>query len=358
MSPVTLGGSLQLKNRVVMAPLTRARSGRKRVPNARMVEYYRQRASAGLIIAEATVISEQAIGWVETPGIYNQEQVQGWRRVTEAVHAAGGRIFLQLWHMGRASHSSYHNGELPVAPSAIRLNGEGIQTPTGMQPYETPRALKVDEIKQTVLDYQQAAGRAMQAGFDGVELHAANGYLIDQFLQSRTNRREDEYGGSIENRCRFLDEVVNAVIKEVPADRVGVRLSPNGVVNDMGSKDYRETFVYVAEQLDRYGLAYLHVIDGVVFGFHELGPPMTLQEFREVFNGPIMGNCGYTRDSAERAIAAGDADLIAFGRPYISNPDLVERFAHDWPLAEEAPREAWFTPMEEGYVDFPAYQGS
>ena len=356
LSPIDLGNSLRLKNRVVMAPLTRARSGSERIPNAVMVEYYRQRASAGLIISEATVVSEQGIGWVETPGIYNDAQMQGWQKVVEAVHVAGGRIFLQLWHMGRASHSSYHHGELPVAPSAIKLKGDGIQTPTGKQPYETPRALTIKDIQQTVADYQQAARRAMQAGFDGVELHAANGYLIDQFLQSRTNHREDEYGGSIENRYRFLNEVLHAVIKEVPAGRVGVRLSPNGKVNDMGSEDFRPTFLYVAGQLNQYSLAYLHVIDGIKFGFHELGVPMTLKEFRAVFTGPLMGNCGYTRASAEQAIADGDANLISFGRPYISNPDLVERYTHDWPLAPDAPMEDWFTPKEKGYIDFPAYQ--
>ena len=356
LSPFELGGSLQLKNRVVMAPLTRARSGSDRIPNAVMTEYYRQRASAGLIISEATVVSEMGIGWVNTPGIYNDAQVRGWQQVVKAVHAAGGRMFLQLWHQGRASHSSFHHGKLPVAPSAIKLKGEGVQTPAGKQPYETPHALTIEEIRQTVMDYQHGAALAMQAGFDGVEIHAANGYLIDQFLQSRTNHRDDEYGGTIEKRYRFLDEIVNAIIQSIPAGRVGIRLSPNGMLNDMGSEDYRETFLYAAGQLDKYSLAYLHVIDGVKFGYHELGPPMTLPEFRAVFNGPLIGNCGYTKENAERAIAAGDADLIAFGRIYISNPDLVERFANDWPLAEEAPMEYWYMPREEGYIDYPSYQ--
>jgi N-ethylmaleimide reductase len=353
----SLNESLQLKNRVVLAPLTRARAGKNRVPNDLMAEYYRQRASAGLIISEATVVSKIARGWVESPGIYNDEQMQGWKRVVDAVHAEGGLIFLQLWHMGRASHTSFHdNGELPVAPSAIKINGDEIHTPNGKEEYETPHALTIDEIKQTILDYRNAAKRAMQAGFDGVEVHSANGYLLDQFLQSRTNQRTDEYGGSIEKRYRMLDEVIKAVTEEVPAERVGVRLAPNGVFNDMGSADYRESFTYVAQQLNQYGLAYLHVMDGLAFGFHELGEPMTLDEFRQVFDGPLMGNCGYTQETAEQAIADGKADLIAFGRPYISNPDLVERYRNDWALAPEADMELWWTPREDGLADFPAYE--
>jgi N-ethylmaleimide reductase len=357
LNPFSLNDSLQLKNRVVMAPLTRARSGPDRIPNEVMAEYYRQRASAGLIISEATVVSRIGIGFADTPGIYNDEQVQGWKRIVEGVHAEGGRMFLQLWHCGRASHSSFHdNSELPVAPSAIKLNGEYIHTPKGKESYETPHALTIEEITQTVLDYRNAAKRAQQAGFDGVEIHSANGYLLDQFLQSRTNQRTDEYGGNIEKRYRLLDEVVQAVTQEIPAERVGLRLAPNGVFNDMGSPDYRESFTYVAQQLNQYGLAYLHVMDGLGFGFHEQGEPMTLDEFRQVFDGPLMGNCGYTQETAEQAIEQGNADLIAFGRPYISNPDLVARFSNDWPLAPEAEMKFWYTPMEGGYVDFPAYE--
>ncbi|RKZ65975.1 MAG: alkene reductase [Gammaproteobacteria bacterium] len=356
-SAFSLNDKLRLRNRVVMAPLTRARAGKERIPTDAMVEYYRQRASAGLIISEATVVSKIARGWVESPGIYNDEQMQGWKRVVDAVHAEGGLIFLQLWHMGRASHSSFHdNGELPVAPSAIKINGDGIHTPNGKEDYETPHALTIDEIKQTIQDYRNAAKRAMQAGFDGVEIHSANGYLLDQFLQSKTNQRTDEYGGSIEKRYRMLDEVVQAVTQEVPAERVGVRLAPNGVFNDMGSADYRESFTYVAQQLNQYGLAHLHVMDGLAFGFHEQGEPMTLDEFRQVFDGPLMGNCGYTQETAEQAIEDGKADLIAFGRPYLSNPDLVERFSNDWALAPEADVELWWTPREDGFVDFPAYE--
>ncbi len=347
-------GDLHLKNRIVMAPLTRARAGQQRLANAMMAEYYALRASAGLIIAEATTISPRANGWNESPGIYTEVMAQAWQTVTEAVHEKGGLIFLQLWHMGRASHSLFHDGLLPVAPSAIKINGESILTPQGKMPYEVPHALTVSEIKDTVQDYRQAAEYAKQAGFDGVEIHAANGYLIDQFLQSKTNQRTDDYGGSIVNRYRFLSEVVDAVVSVWPSNRVGVRLAPNGVFNDMGSEDFREQFLFTAQQLDRYSLAYLHVMDGLDFGFHGLGEAMTLAEFRSVFSGTLMGNCGYDQSSADQTIREGNADLIAFGRPYISNPDLVERFAAGAPLNPIAPMKYWYTPEgAAGYLDYP-----
>ena len=347
---------LELRNRVVLAPMTRARAGTGRMPNSLMAEYYRQRCGAGLLITEATTISEQANGWNESPGIYSEEMVEGWKLTTDAVHQSDGLIFLQLWHCGRASHSSFHDGQPAVAPSAVKINEEYIHTPNGKQPHETPRALETEEIPGIVEDYRKAAQRAKEAGFDGVEVHSANGYLIDSFLQSKTNRREDEYGGSVENRYRFLDEIVNAVTTVWPANRVGVRLSPNGAFNDMGSPDFREQFTYVAKQLDSFGLAYLHVMDGLAFGFHELGEPMTLADFRAVFEGPLMGNCGYTQESAEQAITDGHADLISFGRPFISNPDLVERFRNRWPLAEPAEVSDWYSPIgEQGYTDFPPH---
>jgi N-ethylmaleimide reductase len=241
-------------------------------------------------------------------------------------------------------------------PSNPKSNEAEIHTPTGKQPTEVPRALETSEIPRVVEDYRRAAERAKQAGFDGVELHAANGYLIDQFLQSKTNHRTDKYGGSVENRYRFLKEVIEAVASVWPAHRVGVHLSPNGPFNDMGSPDYREQFTFVASQLDRFGLAYLHFVDGLAFGFHKLGEPMTLAEFRKVFHGPLMGNCGYTKETAEQAINAGHADLISFGRPFISNPDLVERFRNAWPLAELAPMADWYSPTgAKGYTDFPGY---
>ena len=350
---------LELRNRVVMAPLTRSRSGPDRVPNTTMAEYYAQRSSAGLIVSEATTISPQANGWLESPGIYTDAMEAGWRLITDTVHARGGRIFLQLWHMGRASHSDFHGGRPPVSASAVRISGDGIHTAVGKQPYETPRSLETHEVAAVVADYAAAAARARSAGFDGVEIHAANGYLIDQFLQSKTNLRTDDYGGSIEKRCRFLVDVVTAVSKVWPSRRVGVRISPNGVFNDMGSPNYREQFLHAAAALDRLDIGYLHVVDGLAFGFHKLGEPMTLSDFRGVFRGPIVGNCGYTLETAEAAVQAGHADLIAFGRPYISNPDLVERFANGWPLAPTASMTDWYTPTAaKGYTDFPTYRGT
>ena len=235
----------------------------------------------------------------------------------------------------------------------MKIQGNTIHTPRGKEPYETPRALDTGGIAAVVEDYRRAAERAREAGFDGVEIHAANGYLLDQFLQSRTNQRTDGYGGSVENRYRILKEVVEAVLTVWPAGRVGVRLSPNGDFNDMGSPDFRETFTYAATQLNTYQLGYLHVVDGLAFGFHEQGEPMTLAEFRAVFSGPVMGNCGYTETTAEQAIAAGDADLIAFGRPFLSNPDLVERYRNGWDLNPPAEMTDWSAPTADGYTDFP-----
>ncbi|MGB3496142.1 MAG: alkene reductase [Elainellaceae cyanobacterium] len=355
MTSFTLG-SLPVKNRVVMAPLTRSRAGEERMANELMAEYYAQRASAGLVISEATVVSKQGIGWINSPGIYSDAQADAWKQVTEAVHAKGGVIFLQLWHCGRASHSSFHNGELPVSASDIKINGDEIHTPTGKHPYENPRPLETEEVVAVVEDYRKAAERAKAAGFDGVEIHSANGYLIDQFLQTKTNHRGDRYGGSLENRFRFLKEITEAVLTVWSPDRVGVRLSPNGVFNDMGSPDYHETFLYVAEQLNTFNLAYLHIMDGLAFGFHELGEPMTLSEFRGVFKQALIGNCGYTQEAAEEAIAQEQADLIAFGRPYISNPDLVERFANGWELNPISDMSTWYSFDAEGYTDFPTYE--
>ena len=352
-------GNITLKNRVVMAPLTRSRAGEERMPNDLMKQYYSQRKSAGLIISEATVISPQGCGWLNSPGIYSDAQMKAWQPITQALHATETPIFLQLWHCGRASHSSFQeNNQLPVSASAVKPNGDYIHTPIGKQSYETPRALETEEIPPIVEDYRLAAERAKDAGFDGVEIHAANGYLIDQFLQSKTNQRTDKYGGSIENRYRFLKEIIEAVLTVFSAGQIGVRLSPNGVFNDMGCPEYRELFIYVAQQLNSYNLAYLHLLDGLGFGFHELGDPMTLAEFRTVFDGVLMGNCGYTQESAEETIKTGNADLIAFGRPFISNPDLVERFSNDWPLNPPADMNIWYSFEPEGYVDFPTYEES
>jgi N-ethylmaleimide reductase len=347
-------GPYQLTNRMVLAPMTRSRAGSTRIPNALMAEYYRQRSDAGLLISEATSISIQGLGWNDSPGIYTEEQAQAWRLTTKAVHAKGSKIFLQLWHCGRASHSSFHPElGLPVAPSAIKLNGDSIHTPTGKQAYEVPRALLTEEVKQVVLDYQSAAKRAKDAGFDGVEIHGANGYLIDAFLQSKSNHRTDEYGGTKENRTRFLLETVDAVKQVWNTNQIGVRISPNGVFNDMGSPDFREQFLYVAQALAKHDLAYLHIMDGLAFGFHALGNPMTLAEFKAVYPGCIIGNTGYTKELAEQRLQAGHADLIAFGRPFISNPDLVTRFQNNLELNPEAGMDVWYSNTgEKGYTDF------
>ena len=352
-------GEFSLKNRVVMPPMTRGRAGKDRVPNALMAEYYTQRTNAGLIITEGTAPSAQGNGWVDAPGIYNSAQTEGWKQVTQAVHKRDTPIFVQLWHTGRASHSSFQeNNQLPVAPSPIKIEGAESHTADGKKPYEVPRALETTEITGVIEDYKKAAENAKAAGFDGVEIHAANGYLINEFLDSKTNQRTDRYGGSLENRYRFLKEIVEAVQTVLPASQIGVRISPNGSFNDMGAPDFRETFTYVAKQLNNYGLAYLHVMDGLSFGFHELGEPMTLAEFRAVFDSTLIGNCGYDREQAEKAIASQDADLIAFGRPYISTPDLVARFANDWELNPDAPMETWYTPGPEGYTDYPTYENA
>jgi N-ethylmaleimide reductase len=356
-TPHTLG-ELSLANRLALAPMTRCKAGPERLANPLIAEYYAQRAGAGLIITEATTVSEQGNGYLNTPGIYTDEQGDAWRQVTEAVHAKGGAIFLQLWHTGRASHSDFHGGELPVSASAIRIEGDGVHTVNGKQEYETPRALGTDELPGIVADYVSAAERAKNAGFDGVEIHAANGYLLDQFLQSKTNQRTDGYGGSVENRFRLLREVVDGVTKVWGPNKVGVRLAPNGPFNDMGSPDYRETFTYAARELDAYNLAYLHLVDGLAFGFHELGDPMTLEEFRAVFKGTLMGSCGYDKDTATEAVSRGAADLIAIGRPYISNPDLAERWQNGWPQAPLSEPASWYTLEQTaaGFTDYPAYQ--
>lgn len=348
-------GSYQLSNRIVLAPMTRSRAGQSRVPNALMAEYYAQRADAGLLISEATSISIQGLGWNESPGIYTDEQSNAWQLTTKAVHNKGSKIFLQLWHCGRASHTNFHpEVGLPVAPSAFKINGDSIHTPKGKQPYEVPRALTTEEVKQIVLDYQAAAKRAKAAGFDGVEIHGANGYLIDEFLQSKTNQRTDEYGGTKENNTRFLLEIVDAVKQVWDANKIGVRISPNGAFNDMGSPDYREQFLYVAEELAKHDLAYLHIMDGLEFGFHALGDPMTLAEFKVVYPGCIIGNTGYSKELAEQRLQAGDADLIAFGRPFISNPDLVVRFQQNLELNPGADMDVWYTNTgAKGYTDFP-----
>lgn len=353
--PIQWAGNT-LSNRMVLAPLTRGRANSNRVPNKIMGDYYVQRASAGLIITEATAISPEGNGWVDAPGIYTDEMVEGWRSITERVHNAGSKMVLQMWHTGRASHSDFHQGKLPFSASAIKIEGDDIYTSEGKKPFEVPRAMTKSDISRTVEDFKQAAIRAKAAGFDGLEIHGANGYLINQFLDGRSNQRDDEYGGSIANRYRFLDEVISAVLTIFPAEQVGVRLSPNGIFNDMGCDDFREIYTYVACELNKRNLGYLHIIDGLGFGFHERGEPMLLAEFRALFDGMLMGNCGYDKTMAEQRINDKDADMIAFGRPWITNPDLPIRYANDYPLTPFDDMSKWYGGGMEGYTDYPEYE--
>ncbi|MBM0742049.1 alkene reductase [Phormidium sp. CLA17] len=348
-------GALTLPNRIIMAPLTRARAGVERLPNALMKEYYVQRATAGLIISEATQISEQASGWVETPGIHTAEQVKGWKTITDAVHAAGGRIFLQLWHMGRASHPDFQpNGALPVSASAIRPQGDA-HTPHGKKPFVTPRSLELEEITGVVQQYVDATLRAQEAGFDGVEIHGANGYLIDQFLRDGSNQRTDAYGGSIANRSRFLLEVTEAVVNAWSGDRVGVRLSPTSSFNDMRDSDPIATFGYASGALNAFNLAYLHVLEGLPGHIMALEGIHVAPHIRQAFTGVLMLNGGYDFEKGTNAIAEGEANLIAYGVPFIANPDLVERFREQAPL--NPPDQATFyAPGAKGYTDYPVLQ--
>lgn len=349
-------GALELPSRIALAPMTRNRAVAGEVPNPLAVEYYAQRASAGLLITEATQISADAQGYPRTPGVHSDEQVAAWRLVTDAVHARGGRIFMQLWHTGRISHQLNNAGGLqPVAPSAIAASGKMI-TPNGMKDFEIPRALETNEIQLYVAKFAAAARRAIEAGFDGVELHGANGYLIDQFLRDSANQRTDAYGGSAENRARFLFEVTEAVVAAIGAERTAVRLSPRNPFNSMSDSNPVETFRVAAEGLNRFGLAYLHVLEA-------LSGPMAAKEsritpnIRTAFAGPLMINGGYTKELADQAIANGDGDLVAFGVPYLANPDLPERFAAG--AALNVPDMKTFYQGEgKGYTDYPLMEGA
>jgi N-ethylmaleimide reductase len=347
-------GPLLLPNRVVMAPMTRNRAGAGNVPTALNAEYYEQRASAGLIVTEATQVSPQGVGYPGTPGIHTDAQVEGWRRVTDAVHRAGGRIFLQLWHVGRISHPSLQpGGALPVAPSVIAAEGQAFTT-SGLQPFVVPRSLETGEIPDVVAQFGAGARHALAADFDGVELHAANGYLIDQFLRDGTNRRTDRYGGSLENRARFLLEVVEAVTAVWGPERVGVRLSPWSDFNSMHDGDPPATFGYVARALAPFGLAYLHVVEpiGVPAGAEPLAAHL-----KAAFGGALMVNGGYTKSLAEAALARGEADLVSFAASFLANPDLPVRLARNAPL--NAPDPATFYGGDHhGYTDYPVLAGA
>ncbi|TKD34529.1 alkene reductase [Azotobacter chroococcum] len=337
-------GDLELPNRIVMAPLTRCRAEPGRVPGALMAEYYVQRASAGLIISEATSVCPMGVGYPDTPGIWSQEQVAGWRNVTRAVHAAGGRIVLQLWHVGRISDPLYLNGELPVAPSAIQPRGH-VSLVRPMKAFETPRALETAEIPGIVEAYRKGAENAKAAGFDGVEIHAANGYLLDQFLQDSTNRRSDQYGGSLENRARLLLEVTDAAVSVWGAGRVGVHLAPRADLHDMGDANRAETFGYVARELGRRGIAFLCTRE------KEDADSLTPQ-LKQAFGGVVIANERFTREQANRWLAEGKADAVAFGVPFIANPDLPARLAADAPLNEPHP-DTFYSSGPQGYLDYP-----
>lgn len=349
LQPVKVG-AYELRNRIVMAPLTRLRAGGGNVPRALNATYYAQRASAGLIISEATAISPQGQGYANAPGIYTNDQIAGWRLVTEAVHAAGGRIFLQLWHVGRISHPSLQpGGVLPVAPSAIAAEGEAV-TYEGMQPFVTPRALETEEIPGIVEDYRRAAENALAAGFDGVEIHSANGYLLDQFLQDGTNKRTDIYGGSIANRARFLMEVTQTVVSVWGADRVGIRLSPSGTFHNMSDSNSQALFDYVISELNQFSLAYLHIVEPRIDENTTLD--LGVQYYRPIYKGILISAGGYDREMGNAVLSAGDTDLVAYGRLFISNPDLPERFGANAPL-NNPDRSTFYGGDERGYTDYP-----
>jgi N-ethylmaleimide reductase len=352
LQPVTIGG-MHLKNRIVMAPMTRSRSDDAGVPPDYAADYYAQRADAGLIITEATNISAQARGYPRTPGIWSEAQINAWQRVTHAVHRHGGKIFLQLWHTGRLSHPDMHGGALPVAPSAIKPQGQ-IRVDDGMKDFVTPRALEIDEIPLIIDDYRRAAENAKAAGFDGVEVHSANNYLLEQFIRDSTNHRTDQYGGSIENRLRFPLEVVRTVIDVWGADRVGIRISP--VTTAPGDtpldSNPRETFGRYVDALSGLGLLYIHDIEGITQLSRETSDGISFKALRKRFDGAYIANNQYTLGLAEQTLAAGDADLFSIGRPFIANPDLIDRLAKGAPLAE-APKEYWYGGDANGYSDWP-----
>ena len=342
-------GDLELSNRMVMAPLTRNRASEGGVPTDMNAEYYRQRASAGLIITEATQVSREGVGYPGTPGIHSEEQVTGWSKVTEAVHQEGGHIFLQMWYCGRISHPSLlPNGQTPVAPSAIRPEGEAI-TLEGMKPFVTPRALLSEEIPGIVAQYRHAAEQAKLAGFDGVEVHAGNGYLVDQFLRDGSNQRDDNYGGNKENRMRLLNEILDAVEEVWSVNRIGVRLTPENSFNSISDSDPFNNFSYFISQLQQRGLAYLHVLEGdMVSQSKDVDYPA----LRELFEGTYMANQGYDKTQAEQSLSNNDSDLIAFGVPFLANPDLVLRYKTSAPL-NSPDQSTFYGGNEKGYTDYP-----
>ncbi len=346
-------GNLTLKNSMVMAPMTRSRSNQNGIVSDLTVLYYTQRSSAGLIISEGVNISEQAVGSPWTPGIYNQEQIDAWKKVTKAVHDNGGLIFAQLWHTGRVGHSTDRNGVLPVAPSAIAIQGQQHFTSQGMKDYETPRALTTDEIKQTIQDYKQAAINAIEAGFDGVELHAAFGYLPNEFLVESANHRTDEYGGSIENRNRFVVETMQEMVSAIGSNKVGIRLSPTNIYNNIENSDPVSQFTPLIEELNKLPLAYLHLMNAMApLDNHPHYPKNVMETFGTISKHPVIANAGYNKDTGEAELEKGIAKLISFGSLFLANPDLPKRFALDAEL-NQPDGATMFGGGEQGYTNYP-----
>lgn len=348
-------GRIELKNRIVMSPMTRSRAIGN-VPNQLMAEYYGQRAAAGLIITEGTSPSPNGLGYSRIPGIYSEAQVEGWQKITDAVHSKGGKIFVQLMHTGRISHrANMQEDAVIVAPSAVKAAGQMWTDALGLQDFPIPNELTIEEIEHTKQEYVSAATNAMKAGFDGVELHGANGYLLEQFLSPVSNIRKDKYGGSIEKRCRFLLEVVGGAVEAIGKERIGIRLSPYGVASDMPHyPEIVDTYKYLAEKLNVAGILYIHLVDHSGMGAPEV-PFAIKKAIRERFQGAIILSGGYTVERAESELESRFADLIAFGRPFINNPDLVERFVNGWPLSKELDMKTFYTPGEKGYTDYPVH---
>lgn len=348
-------GSIEVRNRIVMSPMTRCRAIENK-PNDLMAEYYRQRSGAGLIITEGTSPSPNGLGYARIPGIFSKQQVEGWKKITSAVHLSGGKIFVQLMHSGRISHIlNMPEGAQIISPSAVKAAGQMWTDSKKMQDFPEPKEMTAEDILHTKAEYVTAAKNAMTAGFDGVELHAANGYLLEQFLSPVSNIRKDDYGGSIENRCRFVIEVVSAVADAIGKEKTGIRLSPYGVASDMPHyPEIEVTYKYLSEQLNNLGIAYIHLVDHSSMGSPEV--PMEIKNIiRNKFNNIIILSGGYDKERAEADIQSGLGDLVAFGRPFIANPDLVERFANNWPLSQDLKMDLFYSADEKGYTDYPKY---
>lgn len=348
-------GNYTLNNRIVMSPMTRSRAIGN-VPNELMASYYGQRANAGLIVTEGTSPSPNGLGYSRIPGIFNELQAEGWKKVTEAVHAAGGRIFVQLMHTGRISHPlNMPDGAVVLAPSAIKPAGQMWTDQEELQDFPVPRAMKADELSDVIHEFENAASLAMKAGFDGVELHGANGYLLEQFLSPVSNQRTDNYGGNIKNRCRLVLEVVDAVVRTIGKEKTGIRLSPYGVASDMPHyPEIDETYTYLAEQLNDRAIVYVHLTDHSSMGAPEV-PVRIKRTIREKFRNTLILTGGYNQEKAEEDIKNGFTDLVGFGRPFINNPDLVARFHHHWPLSTDLDNQTLYTPGVKGYTDYPKY---